>query len=277
MAKWWKAGFFAHKDLQLKLEGETKFTSMSQRRQIPDFVEDVNGTPVPSATEPIAPASPPTAFGEPLWIYLDKEGKEQGPWNSPQMRTWYGAGLLSLQVKVKQVGEATFTPIGARDCCFTRPVSGPNDGVNNPVPAQSSSVSSRVTPMPPMPPFPFGRGMPAMGRGLTVPGPVPLAMGGPQAAMQMQAQAIHQTYAGTRSTKEAPTLYQQLMKMDTHAPKTAMGYWEKRGLPGDREGRQLSQFFDMESYQQRMNIIKVTEEEAGETLSNRKKRKIKNI
>jgi len=115
MSYWYRAGYFTYNDTKVRQSDETEFVPISRRKC--GFIP----TPAERDREQMMFSNHRTTVAEPNWFYLDKDEKEQGPWSSQQMRSWFLAGFLSLQVKVKQEGEKEFTPIGQRFCCFTCP------------------------------------------------------------------------------------------------------------------------------------------------------------
>lgn len=89
---------------------------------------------------------------EPHWLYLDASGRQQGPFPSDGMRTWFSRGLLPITTPVKEAGsEGPFTPIKDRDCCFTKPKEFTRESLPL-APSTTTLVTSSAPPPPPPPP-----------------------------------------------------------------------------------------------------------------------------
>ncbi|KAJ5042325.1 uncharacterized protein L3040_004877 [Drepanopeziza brunnea f. sp. 'multigermtubi'] len=46
------------------------------------------------------------------WVYLDPQGKVQGPWSGLEMHDWYKASFFTADLSVKKVEDAEFEPLG---------------------------------------------------------------------------------------------------------------------------------------------------------------------
>jgi hypothetical protein len=261
MKLWCSKGFFDHSEdgsVKIRKEGDAIFRALSEwqgplpawalghlpPKKVPGVSNRVDLPLMPlTGALPLGGRAPlpmtgfpfmlPPLLPEPEWTYLDKDGVEQGPWSSQQMRQWYSGALLSPQVRVREKGSlGPWTPIGARPCCFTGP---PPLG---------------AAPVPPPPPGPVdpkdalrdgGAGRGGFPISSFPAGPPPawlMTAGRPSPADYAQTAA----FSGNNrfSTSVAPG----------QAPLT---HWEKRGLAPDSAGRQMSHYFDFDKWQEERN------------------------
>jgi hypothetical protein len=129
MRLWYQRGFFHINDPPLRQEGEP----LGQHSPLSERMKKPLGTPVwaqghvqlpatvtQAQTEQnnnvVAPAAnqnaEPVYMEEPKWFYLDKAGKEQGPWPSSDMRGWWNQGLLDRALRVRKEHDTEYQPIG---------------------------------------------------------------------------------------------------------------------------------------------------------------------
>lgn len=182
------------------------------------------------------PLPPPLLPGqqEPDWVYLDKDGVEQGPWSSAQMRLWYHQGLLSPQVRVKEKGSsAPWTPIGARPCCFVAPL---GDAAAS-VPLMAGPLikgTPQASPPPPQGAIPHAAPSPPswMARP-PAPGPPPADY------VQTAAFRGNNRFSAALAPGQAP-----------------VSHWEQKGLANDPNLRQMGHFFDFDKWQEERNSAK---------------------
>ena len=88
MQAWHAAGFFVYNDPKIRTDTEHLYVQFSKRPTKPFWAQSQPGVapPHPAAA---APVPRPAVHGETtMWKYLDKEGKEQGPFPTGKMREW---------------------------------------------------------------------------------------------------------------------------------------------------------------------------------------------
>ena len=139
MQHWVASGWLTFGDVTVRREGERDFVRISAHPSLASLLPPETGRPVTTPAEywdlqarrgilpgpppipaylpapslgalvppPPPPPPPPSSLPsrEPRWVYLDSEGREQGPWTSDSMRQWFERGLLPDSIRVRQVGE----------------------------------------------------------------------------------------------------------------------------------------------------------------------------
>lgn len=248
MRVWHDKKFFTLNDTRIRTHEENVYLQLSARDPQPDWTKPLVDMKATAAGAPGAPASAaagtegapaateapkPVPGAEPQWLYLDKDGVEQGPWTSAQMRTWYNQNLLPAHIKTRQVDEAasSYEAISARECCFTKP-----------------APPSAQLPPPPLPPPPQPYGYQPAPHGHYPPPQygAPGGPGGPGGMIRMlppppvpgQAygqSAMFNSHSG-RFTKETPD-----------------GHFENKGLSTDRGIRMMGNYFDHDKWQAERN------------------------
>lgn len=262
MKLWYSKGFFEYSPedgaVKIRKEGDSVFRALAEwqgplpawaigyvpPKKVPGVSNRLDlsllarpgfGFPMLAPPPVLLPGQP-----EPEWVYLDKDGVEQGPWSSQQMRQWYNAGNLPPQIRVREKGSgAPWTAIGARPCCFTGP------------PPPSAAVP------PPPPPADGKDGVPSR------PGAIPISSfpAGPPPAWLMNRPGNNNNIPTPLNSNLPPADYAQTAVFSGNnrftntlasgqAPST---HWERRGLAPDSAGRQMSHYFDFDKWQDDRN------------------------
>jgi len=164
------------------------------------------------------------------WFYLDHEAMKQGPFLTTEMRDWFVDGFFTRDLKVRRVYEEEFSRIGDRDefkglkqkpirhmSYFNDYYADPNWNYFNQPPSAPSSSNS-TTPNPPVNNAP-------------------------------------EKEEGSYSQKAMFNLGGKFAQGQGQGGGN-MSYWKMKGLPEDREGRMMANYFDVEQYQEQMRNMK---------------------
>ena len=85
---------------------------------------------------PVPPAGPPPVnLQEPVWIYLDEAGEEQGPFPAAQLKEWYSQTMFPPETKVKKGKDGEFGPMS--ECV-------PIAGAPMPTPPEDEKVKRNI-------------------------------------------------------------------------------------------------------------------------------------
>ncbi|KAK6586727.1 hypothetical protein PZA11_000017 [Diplocarpon coronariae] len=83
------------------------------------------------------------------WVYLDPQGKVQGPWSGLEMHDWYKASFFTADLSVKKVEDTDFEPLGQlirRIGNSREPFLVPQIGIpHGPAPAQGPAFAPATT------------------------------------------------------------------------------------------------------------------------------------
>ncbi|GAB5364376.1 hypothetical protein AAMO2058_000964800 [Amorphochlora amoebiformis] len=262
------------------------------------------------------------------WEYLDDSGKKQGPWTTPQMRSWFERGMLAETVRVRLTTDPPnlYIPIAHRLAAFKLPPGasssaasaaaaaaafaaanapprpfaappGPRPGFEpagggfgakggpqtlfqdrrpgthmamaetlDPVSALSKTLDSidnrsaggaKPQPFPGGPPGPGGMGrggipgIPGGPRGM--PGGMPGRgmPGGPGGFGRMPRPATFQNPRGNVNPYSATASFNKRTGRFSSTGQST--YWQRKGIPEDRAGRQMFNYFDHARWQDQLN------------------------
>jgi len=166
------------------------------------------------------------------WFYQDTTGEKQGPFTTKEMKEWFVAGFFDDDLLVKRINEPEFGMIAERGE-FKNLERRPQDQVYTP--ANSFQIQQQLAAAPN--PY-YQEGFdPAVEEVFIAPPP------------QQQPEPKQQT--GDYSQKAFfTTLKGRFSATDQDS------YWSSKGLPSDKEGRMLSNYFDYEAYQEQMRNAK---------------------
>mmetsp|Transcript_16942 Transcript_16942/g.25425 ORF Transcript_16942/g.25425 Transcript_16942/m.25425 type:complete len:546 (-) Transcript_16942:85-1722(-) len=238
-----------------------------------------------------APPPPPTlksglGIGDEKskWFYLDDSDNKQGPWTTPQMRSWFNKGMLRSTVRVRLTTdpENLYIPLAHRLAAFKLP---PGQAEVNAAAAANAARAMAQSNFPiPHRPGPMGpmgaRPQPSMGRGNAIPGGQHMAMQetlDPVSAFSKTLDRIDQAsgnrpnnvgaYAGGmqraplpnafRDPKSNVNPYAAMASFNKRSGRFshvgAMSHWQNIGRPEDSAGRQMSYYFDFNNWQDKRN------------------------
>jgi len=167
------------------------------------------------------------------WFYQDSTGEKQGPFTTKEMKEWFVAGFFDDDLLVKRITETEFVMISDREE-FRNLERRPQDQVY--VPTNSFQIQQMAMANP------FYQDP---GTGYFDPA-VEASLGMPAAA------APEPQNASGDYTQKAffTTLKGRFSATDQES------YWQSKGLPTDKDGRMLSNYFDYEAYQEQMRNAK---------------------
>jgi len=178
------------------------------------------------------------------WFYKDSNGDKQGPFTTKEMKEWFVAGFFDDDLLVKRIHETEFGTISERPD-FKDLERRPQDQVYVPMSAFQAQQQLVTAPNPYYQDGPsffdpaFEETPPAPAP--PVPAPV---------VVEPEPETIARDYA---QKAYFTTLKGRFSATDQES------YWSMKGLPSDKDGRMLSNYFDYEAYQEQMRNAKPAE------------------
>jgi len=178
------------------------------------------------------------------WFYKDSNGDKQGPFTTKEMKEWFVAGFFDDDLLVKRIHETEFGAISERPD-FKDLERRPQDQVYVPMSAFQAQQQLVTAPNPYYQDGPsffdpaFEETPPAPAP--PVPAPV---------VVEPEPETIARDYA---QKAYFTTLKGRFSATDQES------YWSMKGLPSDKDGRMLSNYFDYEAYQEQMRNAKPAE------------------
>ena len=261
----------------------TRFVAISSAMPFARVLQGGSLLPAPPPAVPLHVGSAAAAAGQPggaaaaggggggsfvetpLWLYIDAQGKEQGPFAASQVMAWAQARYLPPETSVRHVMERgkTYRPLssvpqlGGVAPAAAAGAAGPGGGEVSVLDLDAAAAAlpdaqaqearrldkilgpgaSRVALLDDSPSAPAGPPPPA---GLA---PTALAPG----------QYKEYTAAGGFSTTTGRFTPQEM---------AGDNYWASKGIPNDRAGRMMNHYFDIDSWQADMNARKAPKKKA---------------
>jgi len=166
------------------------------------------------------------------WYYLDSNGEKQGPFTTKEMKEWFVAGFFDDDLMIKRIQETEFGTIKDR-AEFQNLERRPQDQVYAPANTYQAQQQLAAAPNPYYQEGPSFYD-PALEEAVTEEPPQ-------QTPGDYSQKAFFTTLKGRFSASDQES------------------YWQKKGLPTDKEGRMLSNYFDYDAYQEQMRNAKQLE------------------
>jgi len=167
------------------------------------------------------------------WFYLDTNNEKQGPFTTKEMKEWFVAGFFDDDLTIKRINETDFGMIKDRPE-FQNLERRPQDQVY--VPLNTFQAQQQLATAP----NPYYQEAPSYY----------------DPAYEESSPSVSESTApsGDYSQKAFfTTLKGRFSATDQES------YWQKKGLPTDKDGRMLSNYFDYDAYQEQMRNAKPPE------------------
>jgi len=170
------------------------------------------------------------------WLYIDSSGSRQGPFLTRDMQSWYQTGFIIDSLLVRRVDQTDYTPLAQHSILKQPPKPLKHNVTPHVVPSSAYSqyynaAAYQMNPSAGFEEFLSGQTPGDQYHGSSEPD-VPGSY----------SQKVFFTQLGGRFKAQDPN-----------------AYWESKGLATDKAGRQMSSFFDVDKYQDEMNIKKAEE------------------
>jgi len=166
------------------------------------------------------------------WYYLDSGSEKQGPFTTKEMKEWFVAGFFDDDLMIKRINESDFRMIKDRSE-FQNLERRPQDQVY--VPLNTFQAQQQLS---------------------TAPNPYY------QEAPSYYDPAYEESPSVSESTPPGGDYSQKAFFTTMKGRFSASdqeSYWQKKGLPTDKDGRMLSNYFDYDAYQEQMRNAKPPE------------------
>jgi len=208
-------------------------------------------------------------------LYIDNSGNRQGPFSTREMQQWYTAGFIMDSLQLRRVHETEYKSLGKFYPELKKP----------PKPLPVSQQQSFAPTPSPVQYYPYPSVPVSIYSGYNYLAPTPSVSGYPYGANPAMTQQSQQPadISGDYAQKVMFTSIGGRFKAQD-----STAHWQTKGLATDKEGRQMSAFFDVEAYQEQMREkkergedkkkpVKLSRKQIDDLKEKKRQRKLKKI